>query len=76
MCLSAPHLTVFVLGRLLQGAAVAALFLSIAIIRDICAREFSMVVTGVVTAGSAVFGIVTPFVLERRSTSSAGGPSS
>ncbi|MCP9967881.1 MFS transporter [Actinomadura madurae] len=64
VCLSAPHLTVFVLGRLLQGAAVAALFLSIAIIRDICAREFSMVVTGVVTAGSAVFGIVTPFVLE------------
>ncbi|TYB44349.1 MFS transporter [Actinomadura chibensis] len=64
VCLAAPHLAVFVLGRLLQGAAVAALFLSIAIIRDLCVPKFSMVVTGVVTAGSAVFGIVTPFVLE------------
>ncbi|MFE3138088.1 MFS transporter [Streptomyces scopuliridis] len=64
VCLLAPHISVFVLGRALQGAAVAALFLTVAIIRDICATKFAMVVTGIVTSGSAVFGIVSPFVLE------------
>jgi MFS family permease len=64
VCLIAPHIVVFVLGRVLQGAAVAALFLTVALIRDICAPKFAMVVTGFVTSGSAVFGIVTPFILE------------
>jgi MFS family permease len=64
VCLVAPHISIFVLGRVLQGAAVAALFLTVAIIRDICAPKFSMVVTGIVTSGSAVFGIVSPFILE------------
>ena len=64
VCLVAPHIIVFVLGRVLQGAAVAALFLTVALIRDICAPKFAMVVTGFVTSGSAVFGIVTPFILE------------
>ncbi|MFF3710925.1 MFS transporter [Streptomyces phaeochromogenes] len=64
VCLLAPHISVFVLGRALQGAAVAALFLTVAIIRDICAPKFAMVVTGIVTSGSAVIGIVSPFILE------------
>ncbi|MFG1924658.1 MFS transporter [Cryptosporangium sp. NPDC048952] len=64
VCLVAPNLGVFVLGRVLQGAAVAALFLTVALIRDICAPKFAMVVTGIVTCGSAVFGIATPFILE------------
>ncbi|ROO58727.1 MFS transporter [Micromonospora sp. Llam0] len=64
VCLFAPHISVFVLGRVLQGAAVGALFLTVALIRDICASKFAMVVTGIVTSGSAVFGIVTPFILE------------
>ncbi|MFG1604463.1 MFS transporter [Actinoplanes sp. NPDC049265] len=64
VCLIAPHIIVFVLGRVLQGAAVAALFLTVALVRDICAPKFAMVVTGLVTSGSAVFGIVTPFILE------------
>ena len=64
VCLVAPHIIVFVIGRVLQGAAVAALFLTVALIRDICAPKFAMVVTGFVTSGSAVFGIVTPFILE------------
>ncbi|MGW6456099.1 MFS transporter [Streptomyces sp. NPDC055078] len=64
VCLLASNLGVFVIGRALQGTAVAALFLSVAIIRDICAPTFSMVVTGVVTSGSAVFGIASPFILE------------
>lgn len=62
--LLAPNIGVFVLGRVLQGAAVAALFLTVAIIRDVCAPKFAMIVTGVVTSGSAAFGIVQPFVLE------------
>ena len=64
VCLVAPNLGVFVFGRVLQGAAVAALFLTVALIRDICAPKFAMIVTGIVTCGSAVFGIATPFVLE------------
>jgi MFS family permease len=64
VCLVASHLAVFVLGRVLQGAAVAAQFLTVAFIRDICTPRFAMVVTGIVTSGSAVFGIVTPFILE------------
>ncbi|GLY98336.1 MFS transporter [Actinoplanes sp. NBRC 103695] len=64
VCLAAPHIIVFVIGRVLQGAAVAALFLTVALIRDICAPKFAMIVTGFVTSGSAVFGIVTPFILE------------
>jgi MFS family permease len=64
VCLVAPHIIVFVIGRVLQGAAVAALFLTVALIRDICAPGFAMVVTGFVTSGSAVFGIVTPFILQ------------
>ncbi|MGI5347368.1 MFS transporter [Streptomyces sp. CA-250714] len=64
VCLLAPNIGVFVLGRALQGSAVAAMFLSVAIIRDLCTSRFAMVVTGVVTSGSAVFGIVSPFVLE------------
>ncbi|MEV0388126.1 MFS transporter [Nonomuraea sp. NPDC050643] len=64
VCLVAPHIGVFVLGRALQGAAVAALFLTVAIIRDVCAPTFAMIVTGVVTSGSAVFGIASPFILE------------
>ncbi|WP_205529064.1 MFS transporter [Microbacterium halotolerans] len=64
VCLSAPVLWVFVVGRLLQGAAVASLFLTVAIIRDICAPKFALGVTGIVTTGSALFGIATPFILE------------
>ncbi len=64
VCLMAPNIGIFVLGRALQGAAVAALFLTVAIIRDVCAPKFAMIVTGVVTSGSAAFGIVQPFVLE------------
>ncbi|GII97037.1 MFS transporter [Sinosporangium siamense] len=62
--LLAPNLAVFVVGRLLQGAAVASLFLTVAIIRDICVPKFALAVTGIVTTGSALFGIATPFVLE------------
>lgn len=64
VCLLAPNIGIFVLGRALQGAAVATQFLIVAIIRDICAPKFAMIVTGIVTSGSAVFGIVSPFILQ------------
>lgn len=76
VCLLAPHISVFVLGRALQGAAIAGLFLSVAIIRDICAPKFAMVVTGIVTSGSAVFGIVSPSSWTSPPRRSAGSSSS
>jgi MFS family permease len=67
VCMIAPSLWVFVLGRVVQGAAVASLFLTVGIVRDICATRIGMIVTGIVTTGNAVFGIVFPFVFEELS---------
>ncbi|MFE6775858.1 MFS transporter [Streptomyces sp. NPDC057702] len=63
VCFVAPTLWVFILGRLLQGAALAAVFLSVALIRDLCEPRIGMVVTGLVTSGSAIFGIAFHFVV-------------
>ncbi|TDD26273.1 MFS transporter [Actinomadura sp. KC06] len=65
VCLVAPNLSVFIFGRLLQGAAVASFFLAVALIRDICGPRIGMTVVGIVTSGSAILGIATPalFVL-------------
>ncbi|MEU9690361.1 MFS transporter [Amycolatopsis japonica] len=65
VCAVAPNLWVFVPGRLLQGAAVAALFLSVAIVREICAPRIAMVVVGIVTSGSAVLNIGSRFLTEK-----------
>jgi MFS family permease len=64
VCMLAPSLWVFVLGRVVQGAAVASLFLTVGIVRDICETRIGMIVTGIVTTGNAVFGVVFPFVFE------------
>jgi MFS family permease len=64
VCMIAPSLWVFVLGRVIQGAAVASLFLTVGIVRDICDNRMGMIVTGIVTTGNAVFGIAFPFVFE------------
>ncbi|WP_413798013.1 MFS transporter [Streptomyces iranensis] len=64
VCLVAPNLWVFIFGRLLQGAAVGAVFLTVALIRDMCAPDMAMVVTGVVTSGSALLSIVMPALFE------------
>ena len=63
VCLAAPNIVVFVLGRFLQGAAVAAVFLTVALTRQLCTARIGMTAVGVVTAGSSVLGIVTPFAL-------------
>ncbi|KFU75820.1 MFS transporter [Amycolatopsis lurida] len=64
VCLLAPTLWVFVAGRMIQGAAVASLFLTVGIVKDICEPRLGMVVTGVVTTGNAVFGIGTTFLFD------------
>ncbi|QFU88402.1 MFS transporter [Amycolatopsis sp. YIM 10] len=65
LCAVAPNLWIFVPGRLLQGAAVAALFLSVAIVREMCAPRIAMVVVGIVTSGSAVLNIASRFLTEK-----------
>jgi MFS family permease len=67
ICMIAPSLWVFVLGRVIQGAAVGSLFLTVGVVRDICETRIGMIVTGIVTTGNAVFGIVFPFVFENLS---------
>lgn len=64
VCLVAPSLWVFILGRLLQGAAVGAVFLTVALIRDMCAPDMAMIATGIVTSGSALLSIVMPSLFE------------
>jgi len=65
VCAVAPSLWIFVPGRLLQGAAVAALFLSVAIVREVCAPRIAMIVVGIVTSGSAVLNIGSRFLTEK-----------
>jgi MFS family permease len=63
VCLFAPNLGVFLLGRLLQGAAMAVVFLTVALTRQICAPRVAMTAIGIVTSASAVVGIVEPFLM-------------
>jgi MFS family permease len=63
VCLIAPNLAVFLVGRLLQGAAMAVVFLTVALTRQICAPRVAMTAIGIVTSASAVIGIVEPFLM-------------
>jgi MFS family permease len=63
-CMLAPNLPVFVLGRVVQGAAVGALFLTVSIVNDLCAPRLAMIITGFVTTGNAIFGVAFPFLFE------------
>ncbi|MET8979924.1 MFS transporter [Streptomyces sp. NPDC004539] len=64
VCLLAPNLLIFLAGRFLQGAAFAAVFLSVTLVRQICAPGVAMAVVGLVTSGSSVVGIVEPFLMK------------
>lgn len=64
VCLVAPNLWIFLVGRFFQGAAFAAVFLTVALVLQICAPATAMTVVGVVTSGSAVIGIVEPFLMQ------------
>ncbi|TFV56641.1 MFS transporter [Mycobacterium sp. PS03-16] len=64
ICLAAPTMWVFLVGRFLQGAAFAAVFLTVALVLQICAARVAMTVVGVVTSGSSIVGIVEPFLMK------------
>ncbi|MDT0268465.1 MFS transporter [Streptomyces sp. DSM 44915] len=64
LCAVAPGIWLFVPGRMLQGASLAVVFLSVAIVRGICAPRVAMVVVGIVTSGSAVLNIASRFLVE------------
>ncbi|SOD63434.1 Predicted arabinose efflux permease, MFS family [Streptomyces zhaozhouensis] len=64
VCFAAPNVWVFLAGRFLQGAAFGAVFLTVALARQICAPRVAMALIGLVTSGSSVIGIVEPFVME------------
>jgi MFS family permease len=61
VCLVAPNVVIFVLGRFLQGAAMGAVLLSVAITRQLCTPRVGMTAVGVVTTGASVLGI--PMIL-------------
>ncbi|TQM43665.1 MFS transporter [Pseudonocardia cypriaca] len=63
ICLVATDLGVFLVGRLLQGSAMAVVFLTVALTRQISAPRVAMTAIGIVTSASAVIGIVEPFLM-------------
>jgi MFS family permease len=64
VCLAAPNVWIFLAGRFLQGAAFAAVFISVALARQICTPRVSMAVIGLVTSGASIVGIVEPFLMK------------
>lgn len=64
LCAVAPGLWLFVPGRMLQGASLAAVFLAVAIVRGACAPRIGMIIVGIVTSGSAVLNIASRFLIE------------
>ncbi len=64
ICLIAPSLAIFLLGRLLQGSAMAVVFLTVALTRQLCPPRVAMTAIGIVTSASAIVGIVEPFLME------------
>lgn len=64
LCLVAPNIWLFLMGRFLQGAALAAIFITVALVLQICAPPVAMTMVGIVTSGSSVVGIVEPFLMK------------
>jgi MFS family permease len=64
VCLLAPNLWIFLMGRFLQGAAFAAVFLTVALARQICTPGVAMAAIGLVTSGSSIVGIIEPFLMK------------
>ncbi|QBI54866.1 MFS transporter [Streptomonospora litoralis] len=63
VCLIAPDLPIFLVGRFLQGAALAAIFITVALARQICPPRVAMPVIGLVTSGTALVGIAEPLLM-------------
>ncbi|KAA0086593.1 MFS transporter [Mycolicibacterium sp. P9-64] len=64
VCFAATSIWLFLVGRFLQGAAFAAIFISVALISQICTRRVAMAVVGLVTSGSSIVGIIEPFLMK------------
>ncbi len=64
VCLAAHNLWIFLAGRMFQGAAFAAVFITVALARQICTPKVAMAVVGLVTSGSSVVGILEPFLMK------------
>ncbi|MFW5418885.1 MFS transporter [Nocardiopsis sp. CNT-189] len=64
VCLVAPNVWIFLAGRFLQGAAFAAVFITVALARQICSPGAAMAMVGLVTSGSSVVGIIEPFLMQ------------
>ncbi|MFC9133315.1 MFS transporter [Streptomyces sp. NPDC057099] len=64
VCLAAPNVWIFLVGRFLQGAAFAAVFITVALARQICTPRVAMALVGLVTSGSSIVGIVEPFLMQ------------
>jgi MFS family permease len=64
VCLAASNVWIFLVGRFLQGAAFAAIFLTVALVLQICTPRVAMAVVGLVTSGSSIVGIIEPFVMK------------
>jgi MFS family permease len=63
VCLIAPNVVVFVLGRFLQGAVMGAVLLTVAIARQVCTPRVGMTAVGVVTTGASIMTIPAMLVL-------------
>ncbi|MFJ9553957.1 MFS transporter [Nocardiopsis sp. NPDC101807] len=64
VCVTASELWVFVLGRMLQGAAIAAIFLTVAIVRELCAPRIAMPAVGAVATGAGFLGVGLTVLIE------------
>jgi MFS family permease len=64
VCLAAPDMWIFLVGRFFQGAAFAAVFISVALVRQISTPGVAMAAVGLVTSGSAAVGVIEPFLMQ------------
>lgn len=64
ICLVAPNIGIFLLGRVIQGTAVGSVFITVVYIRQMFPARVGMTSVGIVTSGSAILGIASPFLFE------------
>lgn len=64
VCLAASNVWIFLVGRFLQGAAFAAVFLTVALARQICTPRVAMALVGLVTSGSSIVGVIEPYLMQ------------
>ncbi|WP_245720450.1 MFS transporter [Nocardia uniformis] len=63
VCLAAPNIWIFLVGRFIQGAALGATFITVALARRLYTPRVAMAVVGLVMSGSAIVGVLEPFLM-------------